>query len=130
MAAGPPVRDLTTREKLLLTLRHRRKGVGFWFGLAIELIWPIVMLFTRIGFRGGEHVPVTGGALLAMNHVSSADPIFDTAFVLCHGRIPRYLAKSELWSVPVVRSGGGRGAAQPPLPPPPPGPPPQPGGGV
>lgn len=104
MAAAQPVRPLTLREKLRLTLRHRRAGVGFWFGLAIELIWPLVMLATRPAFRGGEYVPRTGGALLAMNHVSSCDPIFDTAFVLSYGRIPRYLAKSELWSVPVVRS--------------------------
>lgn len=104
------VPDLTLRDKLRLTVSRRRRGSGFWFGLAIELIWPIVVLFTRLGFRGGEHLPRTGGALLAMNHVSSSDPIFDTAFVICSGRMPRYLAKSELWSIPVVRSvlAGGR----------------------
>ncbi|GEL17810.1 lysophospholipid acyltransferase family protein [Pseudonocardia asaccharolytica] len=108
---GPrPGRVLTMREMVSLTLRRRRRGAGFWFGLAIELLWPFVMAGIRIGWRGGEHVPRTGGALLAINHVSFADPIFDTAFVLSHGRIPRYLAKSELWSTPVVRSvldGGG-----------------------
>ncbi|MFC5993126.1 lysophospholipid acyltransferase family protein [Pseudonocardia hispaniensis] len=107
---GPrPDRMLTGWEKVSLTLRRRRRGSGFWFGLAIELLWPVVMVLTRLGWRGGEHVPRTGGALLAINHVSISDPIFDTAFVLSHGRIPRYLAKSELWSIPVVRSvlGGG-----------------------
>ena len=41
--------------------------------------------------------------------MSFADPIFDVAFTICHGRMPRFLAKSELWKVPVVRSvlGGG-----------------------
>ena len=31
------------------------------------------------------------------------------AFTICHGRMPRFLAKSELWKMPVVRSvlGGG-----------------------
>src|SRR5690606_37442686 len=65
---------------------------------------------TKVAFRGGEHIPRTGGALLAINHVSFADPIFDVAFTICHGRMPRFLAKSELWSTPVVRNvlaGGG-----------------------
>ncbi|MFC7656885.1 lysophospholipid acyltransferase family protein [Pseudonocardia benzenivorans] len=101
---------LTVREKLRLTLRRRRSGSGFWYGLGIELIWPFAMFLPKIVFRGGEHVPRSGGALLALNHVSFADPIFDTAFVVANGRMPRYLAKSELWKVPVVRSvlAGGR----------------------
>ena len=60
--------------------------------------------------RGEEHVPQTGGALLACNHVSDVDPIYDVAFAISHGRMPRFLAKAELWTIPVVRSvmaGGG-----------------------
>ncbi|NMH92940.1 1-acyl-sn-glycerol-3-phosphate acyltransferase [Pseudonocardia bannensis] len=111
VSATGPTSDapLSTWEKLVLTARRRRRGSGFWFGLAIELIWPFVMMFTRIGWRGGHHIPRTGGALLAINHVSFSDPIFDTAFVISHGRMPRYLAKADLWRTPVVRSvlGGG-----------------------
>ncbi|WP_312858101.1 lysophospholipid acyltransferase family protein [Pseudonocardia pini] len=103
----PPA--LSARQKVLLTLRRRRRTSGFWFGLAIEVIWPFVMVFTRTGWRGGEHIPPTGGVLIAANHVSSSDPVFDTAFVVAHRRMPRYLAKSELWSVPIVRSVLGRG---------------------
>lgn len=103
-------RPLTAWEKLALTVSRRRRGSGFWFGLAIALIWPFAMFGTRIGWRGGEHLPRTGGALLAINHVSFADPIFDIAFTISHGRMPRVLAKSELWSTPVVRRvlAGGR----------------------
>jgi 1-acyl-sn-glycerol-3-phosphate acyltransferase len=103
-------RPLTLREKLTLTVTRRFRGSGFWFGLAIAVIWPFAMFGTRIAWRGGEHVPRTGGALLAFNHVSFSDPIFDVAFTTCHGRMPRFLAKAELWSTPVVRSvlaGGG-----------------------
>ncbi|WP_344411826.1 lysophospholipid acyltransferase family protein [Pseudonocardia ailaonensis] len=102
-------RPLTAVQKVLLTLRRRRRTSGFWFGLAIELIWPFVMVFTKLGWRGGERLPRSGGVLIAANHVSFADPIFDTAFVISHGRMPRYLAKSELWDVPVVRSVLGKG---------------------
>lgn len=103
------VRPLTVRQKLALTVTRRRRTSGFWFGFAIWLIWPFAMFGTRIGWRGGEHLPRTGGALLAMNHVSFADPIFDTAFAVSHGRMPRYLAKASLWDVPVVRSVLGTG---------------------
>jgi 1-acyl-sn-glycerol-3-phosphate acyltransferase len=103
----PP--ELTARDKLLLTLRRKRRTSGFWFGLAIELIWPFVMIFTRLGWTGGAHIPPTGGVLIAANHVSGCDPIYDTAFVIAHRRMPRYLAKSELWSVPIVRSVLGKG---------------------
>jgi 1-acyl-sn-glycerol-3-phosphate acyltransferase len=103
-------RPLTVREKLVLTFTRRWRGPGFWFGLAITLLWPVFMFGTRISFRGGEHVPRTGGALLAINHLSDCDPLLDTGFVLSSGRVPRFLAKSELWDQPVVRSvlaGGG-----------------------
>lgn len=102
--------ELTVRQRIRATVRRRRRGSGFWFGLAIAVIWPIVMWRTRIGWRGGEHLPRTGGALLVGNHVSFSDPIFDIAFGIAHGRIPRFMAKSELWDVPVVKwvlGGGG-----------------------
>jgi 1-acyl-sn-glycerol-3-phosphate acyltransferase len=101
---------LTVWQRIRLTLRRRRRGSGFWFGLAIEVIWPFVMWGTRFGWRGGDHLPPTGGALLVGNHVSFSDPIFDIAFGVAHGRMPRFMAKSELWSVPVVKwvLGGGR----------------------
>lgn len=107
---GPGPDPLTTWRKLVLTVTRRRRGSGFWFGLAIALLWPFAMFGTRIGFRGGEHVPRTGGALLACNHVSFSDPIFDVAFAISHGRMPRFLAKAELWNTPVVRHvlAGGR----------------------
>ena len=104
------VRPLTLRRKIALSVRRRWSGSGFWYGFAITALWPFVMFGTRIGWRGGEHVPREGGALLALNHVSFSDPIFDVAISICHGRVPRFLAKAELWNMPVVRSvlvGGG-----------------------
>jgi 1-acyl-sn-glycerol-3-phosphate acyltransferase len=100
----------TAGHKLRLTLTRRRRGSGFWYGLAIAVIWPWAIFGTRLSWRGGEHLPRTGGVLLACNHVSFADPIFDVAFGVSHGRMPRFLAKAELWSMPVVKwvLGGGR----------------------
>jgi len=108
MPHPPP---LSTRQKLALTLRrHRARGAGFWFGAAIVVLWPLLMFGTRLGFRGGEHIPRTGGVLIACNHVSFLDPIFDVAFTIANGRLPRCLAKAELWTIPLVGrvlAGGG-----------------------
>ena len=72
-----PVTPLTAAAKLRLSFTRRRRTSGFWFGLAIALLWPFTMFGTKVGWRGGEHLPRTGGALLAANHVSLADPIFN-----------------------------------------------------
>lgn len=107
--AGPPG-PLRVREVLALSVTRRRRGSGFWFGTAIAALWPFTMLGPRVAFSGGEHIPRDGGALLACNHVSELDPIYDVAFTISHGRMPRFLAKAELWRIPVVRNvmAGGR----------------------
>ncbi|MDT7552979.1 MAG: hypothetical protein QOI16_1515, partial [Pseudonocardiales bacterium] len=99
-----PVTPLTAAAKLRLSFTRKRRTSGFWFGLAIALLWPFSMFGTKVVWRGGEHLPRTGGALIAANHVSLADPIFNVAFCISHGRMPRFLAKAELWNIPVVRS--------------------------
>ncbi len=106
---GPP-RPLRVREVLALSLTRRRRGSGFWYGIAIAVLWPFTMFGARVAFAGGEHLPRTGGALLACNHVSEVDPIYDVAFAISHGRMPRFLAKVELWRTPLVRNvmAGGR----------------------
>jgi 1-acyl-sn-glycerol-3-phosphate acyltransferase len=87
-----------------------RRGRGFWYGLAIDVGGPIVMAFTKPVWRGGDRLPATGAALVASNHLSFVDPVTLTAFVVGQHRIPRFLAKAELWRLPLlgrVLSGGG-----------------------
>ncbi|SDD84843.1 lysophospholipid acyltransferase family protein [Actinokineospora iranica] len=111
---------MSTWRAVSLMFRVPRRGRGFWFSLAIDVLWPLLAIFTRLRFRGGEKLPKSGGVLLASNHLSYADPVTVTAFALAAGRIPRYLAKADLWRVPVVGkvlAGGGhipveRGTAQ------------------
>ncbi|MGH3623878.1 MAG: lysophospholipid acyltransferase family protein [Sciscionella sp.] len=71
--------------------------------MAIDLIWPVIMGCTRPIWRGGENIPRTGPLLLAANHISFADPITISAYALGNGRIPRYLARANLWQMPVVK---------------------------
>jgi len=65
------------------------------------LLRPVVQLFTRRESHGAEHLPREGGVVLAVNHLSFLDPLVVAYFVDDEGRAPRFLAKAELFSVPV-----------------------------
>lgn len=80
---------------------RRRVGLrqlGFWYALALVILKPMVVLAARREWRGMEHVPPSGGVILAVNHISHADPAYVAEYVV-HGtgRIARFLAKSSLF---------------------------------
>lgn len=80
-------------------MRARRGRVGFWLGLAVVVIYPAVSVFFKVRWRGQEHLPKTGGALVVVNHVSYVDPLTFARFVWDSGRIPRFLAKDSLFGL-------------------------------
>jgi 1-acyl-sn-glycerol-3-phosphate acyltransferase len=82
---------------------RRAERPGFWVRLAAVLIWPLATLFTRRRWSGQEHVPAGGGVILVANHVSDVDPLLIAYYVYLSGRVPRFMAKSELWRVPGIR---------------------------
>ena len=68
---------------------------------------PVVLLF-RLRWRGLEHVPRKGGAVLAANHTSNLDP-WPLGLPLFPRRYLRFMAKSELYRFPlslVIRGAG------------------------
>jgi 1-acyl-sn-glycerol-3-phosphate acyltransferase len=80
----------------------RDKG-GFWIAFFAALFYPTTRLVARRRFAGLEHIPAEGPALVVCNHVSYLDPIYTAVFVHRRGRIPRFLAKASLWSMPLAR---------------------------
>lgn len=88
----------------------RRGKIGFWYRLAIVIVKPVLVVFTKRDWRGREHVPREGGVIIAANHISWADPLTLAHFLYDSGRLPRFLAKSEVFQVPfigrVVRGAG------------------------
>lgn len=94
----------------------------------MDLVYPPVIGVSRLMFRalglritvtGAEHVPRSGGAVLASNHVSYLDFIFCGLAGVERGRLPRFMAKKEVFShavagplmrgmhhIPVDRSAG------------------------
>jgi 1-acyl-sn-glycerol-3-phosphate acyltransferase len=88
-------------------LQQRR---GWAFGFCVLVAEPLLLLFTKRRWSGGEHIPAQGGCVIAANHVSHLDPFTCAHFVYAWGRIVRFLTKAEVFDIPVlgriVRSAG------------------------
>jgi 1-acyl-sn-glycerol-3-phosphate acyltransferase len=76
-----------------------------WFHVPAGLAKPFLWTFTRPKWRGLENIPAQGGVIIVANHVTILDPI-TLAHAVYDGarRTPSFLAKSELFKVPVVGS--------------------------
>lgn len=73
--------------------------MGLVYSVSRNVLDGIVGAATGWRVRGREHVPRTGGLLVASNHVAYADPvIIGTALV----RELHYLAKEELFRSPLL----------------------------
>jgi 1-acyl-sn-glycerol-3-phosphate acyltransferase len=82
-----------------------------------DLTYPPIILTARAAFKalglrfqmsGTEHIPRTGGALLAVNHISYVDFILSGFAAQPSGRLVRFMAKRETFdhkiSGPIMRS--------------------------
>jgi 1-acyl-sn-glycerol-3-phosphate acyltransferase len=72
-----------------------------------DRVYPPVILFAKTMFRaldlkimvdGAHHIPRTGGAVLASNHVSYLDFIFCGFGAQPAGRLVRFMAKQEIFT--------------------------------
>ncbi len=63
---------------------------------------PPVRGWFRLRYEGLEHIPPAGPAIVACNHISYVDPLTNASAVMKAGRRPRFLAKDELFHIPVV----------------------------
>jgi 1-acyl-sn-glycerol-3-phosphate acyltransferase len=94
----------------------RRGKVGPWYRLGIAILKPPALLMWRREASGREHLPPTGGVILAANHISHLDPIAVTDHVLYDlQRAPRFLAKNTLFAGNGLVARVMRGAGQIPV---------------
>lgn len=67
----------------------------YW--LAKAIIKPSMAAWFTWNIEGLHHIPRTGGAILAFNHISFLDPLASAYAVDLAGRRPRFLAKADLF---------------------------------
>jgi 1-acyl-sn-glycerol-3-phosphate acyltransferase len=67
------------------------------FTVGASILKPLFFLTTKPDWIDGEKIPATGGCVLVLNHVTKIDPLTAAHFVYDHGRLPRYLAKNDLF---------------------------------
>lgn len=71
-----------------------------FYAFARFLIAPLLKLFFRFKSRGVENAPIDGAVVYASSHKSYIDPVV-VAIGLYPRRI-RFMAKAELWKIPVL----------------------------
>jgi 1-acyl-sn-glycerol-3-phosphate acyltransferase len=97
-----------------------------WRGLTIVVVPSLSRAIVSRDWRGMEHVPRTGGLIVAANHISEADPLALCHYLYASGHYPVFLAKSALFGrgfvarvvrgtgqIPVDRDGGAAAALRP-----------------
>src|SRR5690349_7036577 len=80
-----------------MKVRKLQQKRGWAFNIAVPIVKPTLLGLTTRTWIDGEKIPATGGCIIAINHISHADPLLAAHFVYDHGRLPRYLAKSGLF---------------------------------
>ena len=65
------------------------------------MVKPTLLVFTKRDWRGVENLPAEGGVIVAANHVSELDPLVLAHLLHDRGRPPRFLAKAELFDIPL-----------------------------
>lgn len=93
---------------------ERGRRLEPWYHVARLVAIPPAKLWFTWRFEDLHHIPPTGPAIVAANHISYLDPIGNAYAVMEAGRRPRFLAKDELFKIPVVGSAL-RGANQIPV---------------
>lgn len=74
---------------------------GWAFAVCVALVEPWLRLFTKQHWIDGHKIPAQGGCVVVGNHVSHIDPFTFTHFIYGHGRVVRFLAKAEVFRIPV-----------------------------
>lgn len=90
---------------------RRKWRLGPGYRIAVFLLWPLMMAFTKRDWQGLENVNTDdGGIIVTVNHISWFDPLVISHALWDNDRPPRFLAKESVFRVPIagaiIRSAG------------------------
>src|SRR2546421_11583065 len=81
------------------TQRHYGEESRAFYGFARVVLTVLRTLIARVRAEGRENIPREGPVILAVNHIAWMDiPLMS----LCVPRVTHYMAKIELFQVPVL----------------------------
>ena len=81
---------------------RRSEKPGPYLRFCIIIFYPLISILWRRRWTDVERIPATGPAILAINHISYADPFVVSRVVWERGRLPRFLAKASLFTLPII----------------------------
>jgi 1-acyl-sn-glycerol-3-phosphate acyltransferase len=83
---------------------HRADGSysTAWRTVSKILLRPLIPVLMKVDGHGQANFPADGGMILAANHLSYADVLAVSLFSYQAGRYPVFLAKSSLFTIPVL----------------------------
>lgn len=71
--------------------------------LTVGVVRPTMATLTRRRWGGQEHIPRSGGMILATNHLSMSDPLTISHYLYVAGRRwPTFMAKEGVFRIPVI----------------------------
>lgn len=73
-----------------------------WRGLSKIILRPAIRAMMKHDWQGQEHIPRSGGVIVAANHLSYADVLAISLYCDQAGRYPTFLAKSSLFKIKVL----------------------------
>ena len=79
----------------------RGSEFDFWWRAGLLTVARLYRVLFKLRFEGLEHIPPSGPAILAPNHVSVLDPIAVALATSARGRPVRFLAAAEFFAHPV-----------------------------
>jgi 1-acyl-sn-glycerol-3-phosphate acyltransferase len=82
--------------------RPAARRPGALIGLAQWILRPLLRLLAPPTWWGTEHLPATGGAVVCANHTGPFDPLAVGHLLQAHHVPPRFMAKQELFDIPVL----------------------------
>jgi 1-acyl-sn-glycerol-3-phosphate acyltransferase len=80
-----------------VTVRRLRQRRGWAWALGVTIIKPLLLATTKPRWIDGQKIPAEGGCIVVFNHISEVDPLTAAHVMYDHGRLPRYLAKANLF---------------------------------
>ncbi len=83
--------------------RRLQEKRGWAFSVLIAVVKPSLIALTSRNWLDGEKIPASGGCVVAVNHISHADPMVLGTFLHEHGRLVRYLTKDAMFRTPVIK---------------------------